>query len=365
MSIGLLMIYQRRNDILALLADGSICKWDGRTQAISPEIMCTDTVSVLKVCISPSIIAALTIDGRFLVGLQGAYRLEDKTAFIREILCHDSHDVIKGLYVFDHSILVNTEARICVIRDVWMFGKAINDISEFQASLYDIPSGINLISFNDGHGFLRTNDNILHSMGCNVRWQLGVPYHDQVRDSNKPRPSWVRYPYKLHIADFDDTENIREIVCGYLVTLFLMKNGSVRAGGAVVRGSEYEHSGVYFSQLEFPEGVHIAKIATGHLLIMFASTDGQCYCMDVHDRAQAIPNGFIPILVEPLAGHYVENMFVFNEFVIILYDGGKVCALWLSRSCIERRRLTAPNQYRAPTSYSSEPERPSLPRVFQ
>lgn len=321
------MIHQRYKVALTLLADGTICRWMPNTE---PEIMCRDTVSVMKVCSDTLTVAALTTDGRFLIAFREAEVLEDRTTYVRQILGCDSSDILKDLYIYDCSIAINTDSKLSIIRMPPGMDTVVNDITELETSVYRIPSSINLISFDNGHGFLRTDDNCLYSMGSNWPYRLGTLYQPEAYK-------------KLWMPNFDHTSSISEIVCGSTFSLFLMKNGCVYSESTAIGGPGHKCDGDY-CLLKFPEGVRIAKIAVRYMLLMFVSICGQCYYINLlHDRARVKPKGFIPVKLDALAGYFVENLFVCDEFIFVLHDGGKVCLLWLDLPGRTRQRLS-PNQ---------------------
>lgn len=292
------MILTCYNKALVHLADTSVCWWPDPSADIAPITKVTGAVAVCA-CKRSGLHAVLTHDGRILVGLKPEYPLTDITPSAHPSLSTELLEEGVEIHVYRAIITVKTLNSISFIYT--MLSRSYNKPVIMCASTFDtFPYEINLSSFAASHGLIRTANNSM----------ILVDTDHNLDSSIRP-------------IDICDAENIQEIICADGFTLLIMKNGAVRACGLFSSlhssHSWFPSTDNPFVQIEFPDGVTVAKIVTDGLQIFYITTTGQCY----YHNARAPTEGR-PVIVQSFTDYYVENVFITNDFVIIQHDGNKL-----------------------------------------
>ena len=314
------MIHSCGPRTLALLTSGHVCSWDDACAEIQPktesierltnpcgpnqtsEEIGSDSILELIVCLRTGTHIIVTRSGRIYVGLLGNKVMRDITSVVCETL-GKGIDEVAEICIDRFTIIARTEDSIGIIRiqsAPQVFSNDANfDITGFSPYLHTFTSSINLISFSFGRGFIRTDDGCLYF--------ISKIYYSWGTDSE---PQLVGIDYAVHI---------HEIICCSRHTLLLINDGTVRTRSLASENDPY--SG-FFSKVEFPKGVRIARIVVNSIQVFYITTEGLCYYTD---------GGSDMILIRALQGYSVENMFSVPEHMAVLHDKGRVCLLRMSR----------------------------------
>lgn len=287
---------------LVHLADGSVCGWDDEVSVITPAVRASAALSV-KACPSIGLHVVLTPDGRILAGLVMDNPLTDITSLLPDAVRDELIDAETEIHVSTYDLTVKTRNSI----SFYYIGESENgDAVNVRLSMVDIlPCAINLSSFIEGHGLIRTSDNSTYLVDGNY----------YLSRSCKP-------------IDIYDAANIREIVCADGFTMLIMNNGTVRACGlfsnAYSRTSWFPSESNPFVQIKFPEVVSVVKIVTNGRQVFYITTTGQCYY-----SINASQHANSPVLVKAFTDYFIENIFITDDAVIAQDDGNKLCLAWL------------------------------------
>lgn len=287
-----------------LLANGSLCRWiDRNDQTIRP-VSHAKSVSASGLYVNMQ--AALTHDGRVLVGNINHETMTDVTKDIYDRLGGDLGEPISEIYVYKWVILVRAGNRVCIAymeyeQPAWCR----------NSKLYTFPCGINLIRFGDTHGFIRTNDNCLYlTDGAAV-------FNDSMHLTSS---------MTLEPIDITDAQDISDIIYGPCYSLFVMNDDSVRVHGwaNIRRGGKLE--GIL--PLELCQTESIVKVISRGVYIFYITAGGNCYYNYILSQLRRRPGEeCYPVQIRALAGLVVKNVFVTSSCTIVQHDGYRLCVL--------------------------------------
>ena len=340
------MFTQKHNCGLAKLANDQICTWRGNIKPITPSAH-EHTFAMLVVCSTTDILVGLTHDGSVLAGRPCDDALVDITAMIYKALGIDNC-AIEEIHAYGDYIIVRAGRYVGNIQiyakfeDRWIqSGFALANIA-----VYKLEYDIDLISFNESHGFIRTVDGTLYSTGSNSYCEGGVPFEGN-------------FGRGLCKVDIPYAQDISKIICGNSFTVLLMMDGSVRACGSghgdFERGYgdiEQRYAHIPFKPVEFSGDVCVAKVITDGYLVFYVTIKGLCYVADTtnrwrpleptrhilgqdafraqNEKLNPILRGLRPILMHTLKGYSIENVFLLKNTIIVQHDGGKLA--WIRDS---------------------------------
>lgn len=304
------MLTQQYNREVAKLANDQICTWRGHDKPIAPSTH-EHQFAIAVVCPGTDILVGLTHGKRILAGKPHKEVLVDITSSICDALGIDTNCVIEEIHTNEDNIIIR--AGRCV-GNMQICRKSTNrwiqaDFTLDNVAVYKFEHDVDLISFDEGHGFIRTVDGGLFSTGSNSSCEGAVPFD---RD----------YGTDLRKVDISYAQDIREIICGNRFTILFMIDGSIRACGLGHGNLKKGYAGTPFALVEFSDGVRIARVITDGYLIFYVTTKGLCYV--TLSRTQ----GLSPELVHMLDGYSIENVFILKRIIIIQHDEGKLAWIY-------------------------------------
>ena len=189
-----------------------------------------------------------------------------------------------------------------------------------------IPHKINMVSFGYTHGYVRTDNNTLHSFGY-------LEPYKRTLDKVKPCPEPRRISAS-GVIPMDNVGSISQIICKLHYSFLIMDDGTVYARG-LDREQEYRGEVVSFIQIKFRERrglkaeVRIAKIIAKRSHIFYITTEGLCYYSYSCIIQSATPYiASCPNQIGALADRFVENVFVTDWGIVVQYDNNRLCRIY-------------------------------------
>lgn len=314
------MIVKHRDSVLALTADDKLYEWKDE-EPIMPKLV-VESVAKLSFCPRYGEPTILTHDGRILAALKHDEGFRDITAAVSEAL-EVSTDLIQDIQVYGGVITAITHNRIS-FSNLYFFRASETVCYRGQPHSIIFPHRINLTSFGYTHGYVRTDDNTLHSLGY-----LQPHYRTLPKVHYSPEPGRVT---AFGIIPTDNVGGISQIICKLHYSFLIMDDGTVHARG-LEQIPEYEcmRANEPFVQIKFPVGIRIAKIVAKRSHIFYITTEGLCYYSYSCVRQAVSPySPNHPVLIKALADNVVQDVFVTKSEVTIWYDDSRLCVLHVS-----------------------------------
>lgn len=295
----------------ATLVDGDVCLFEDDPPGLSPRPYHQESVITALACQHGGIQVVRTYDHHFLVSRSPAGKRTDITDMIRDAFDTEPSSIADEIFACKKYVVVRTSRVLCMIGFDSKTGAFV------IAQKLELESDIDLVSFDWGHGFVRTIDGTLRSFG-----KLNH-YNTRGFDLSMRSAS-----FSVCTVAFSDTAHIAKIVCGPSCSLILMNDGKVYGEGKGHESPFVDWSRRGFCPVIFPDHVCIIKIAINCNNIIYTSSDGSCYYGTTTGAGGISEDKCLhPVLVETLSGYFVENVFVLDECVIVQYDGSKLCVL--------------------------------------
>ena len=300
------MIYAQNNVGIAVMRDGQSYWINDCEEYVTLTPSRLNPIAALKMHSKSAMVARLG-SGRFIFIHNGYSSNSDITADIETALGASIEDV-EDFGVDILTVVAQTKRKVCIIE---FDGRSYGILKNLGTAMFEVESDINLFCFGYGHGFIRTSDG-LYSVG------------DIARHSPDGHSYYKTYQkHRMQQIKFDETDSIKEIVCGPMYALFLMIDGRVFAQG-------YGHSSDYdptsdspILQVRFNQGESICKIVTRRDFIFYISEAGVCYFTYARLRSSSCTS---PCLQPQLLRggddcFFVEDVFVLDNYVIIQRSG--------------------------------------------
>ena len=245
------MIYIWFRHALAILADGramigAIGDSSNTTWSEAPFVMAE--VSKIRSCPRLSMIAVLMHDGQILVSAGPEGELRDITHHITDLL---KGQAMYDIYTIESALIIRTPDHIVLI-NLALDGTVINK------DCRQLPSAINLISFGQRYGLVRTIDNRLLQIADKDGEQLVLI---------EPKVIW---------EDFDHTSIISEIHCSHKWITLMLADGSVH----IYRFHTSPDTFAFTTKVASIKGTGITGIVNATfdaLYTLYLTTSGKCY----------------------------------------------------------------------------------------
>lgn len=296
--------------VSSLLADGSLCRWSDGQESITPTIYFR-SVSAVASFFNTDIV--LMQNGSIIMSALIGDQATDITAEIYKRLGGGTRDLVSEIYMYKGILAARAGNCVCTVNP-----RRIQDIC-LDSKLHTFSRGISLTRFGKNHGFVRTND------GC-LYLTEGERAYDSIYGS-------FGYMDLVQIA-FADAHNIRDIICGQLYSLFIMENDSIYVQGRPCADDMGQQIGI--QPLELCRTEHIVNVIAHNEYVFYITAEGICYASYISGRTKCIKSNeskypvldkHFASLLKPLAGLFVEDVFVAHRSFIIRHDGGSLCLL--------------------------------------
>lgn len=290
------MIYSGGPQTLALLADGSACRWNDSDAEVCPDIedVGSDTISETIVCPTSGTRIIIAQNGRMYVMMLNTKEMKEITATVCEAIGKGIDEIIE-ICINWLVIIVRTKYSIAIIKIQTSLPSQGGGISGFSSWLHTFTSPINLISFGSGYGLIRTDDGCLYFLG---RIFASQDYYD------------------LRRIDIDYAASIHEIICGSRCIVFIMNDSSVRLHTFIDKRPQSICGS--FQSIKFTEGVCIVKVIAYDKQVFYITTEGECWYGDGYTD---------PTRLGALRGLFVENIVSLYGHMAVLHDNGRICLL--------------------------------------
>lgn len=297
---------------LATLTDGSFCQVTDDRSVVHPTLV--TNISAARACQREGLKMIRTHDHRFLVS--ELFEQRDITSILSYNLGVGPERISDQFFVDNQLIIVRTNTTIGLISI-----KDPNHPDSYHslAELFALFSDIDLVSFEWGHGFVRTRDGSLCSFG-------------KLKHYNPVGDAYDCFSSSVLPVIFPDAGSINEIVCGPSYSLFLMQDGRVYAQGSGHIPSREPDADITFRQVSFPKDVLISKIVTTCNNIFYITSSGLCYYANTEKWTSSCSDqSLYPQLLNALANHFVEDAFALEECIAIRHDEGRLSLLPLKK----------------------------------
>lgn len=303
------MLQRWHTGFAATLVGGDVCLFEDDPQELFPRPHTLESVITAIACRHGGIQIIRTHEHRFLA----SHTLTGPQTDITDMICSSINDkpssIADEIFASNQYVVVRTSRVLCMIH----FNSKTGAYTIAQR--LELESDIDLVSFDWGHGFVRTIDGTLRS--------FGILRHYNTRGSDISLGSTA---FTVCTVVFSHTSSIAKIVCGPFCSLILTDKGQIYGEG---KGHEFQlvdWSRRGFTLVNFPDQVCIIKIAINVNNIVYTSSDGSCYYASTTGNMSE-DKCLNPELVKTLKGRFVENVFVLDRCVIVQYDGSKLCLL--------------------------------------
>lgn len=299
----------------ATLVDGDVCLFEDDPHALPLKPFHQESVITALACQHGGIQLVRTHEHRFLISQSPAGKQTDITDMISSAIDTELSSIADELFACNKYVVVRTSRVLCMI------GFDSKTGLYAIAQKLELESDIDLVSFDWGHGFVRTIDGTLRAFG-----RLN---HYNTRGNDISMGSVL---FSIRTVVFSNTASITKIVCGPSCSLILMNDGKVYGEGKGHESPFVDWSRRGFCPVIFPDHVCIIKIAINCNNIIYTSSDGSCYYGTTTGAGGISEDKCLrPVLVETLSGYFVEDVWVLDECVIVQYDGSKLCVLPMRR----------------------------------
>lgn len=323
------MIHKWATHAVAILADGKVMKGQPKdTDMVWSETgIDMNDVVLMATCPYGSMLAVLLNDGRLLAGR------DPTTAFINittnvEVFIRDTLS-IRSMHIMNRILVVQTDCNVCIMmvyratscprNESLLRHNRLNAVRWRADTAF--PSEIDLVTFGDSHGYVRTIDNKLYLITNQIPTNRNPSYDGRIRPYGE-----CRRPIEVEFAEAGD---IAEIICYGSRAYFIMGDGRVFESS--MRAFNNTHDQI--TQIIFPEGEAVRKITSLTHYMFYLTKEGNCY---FSLNGWPCDKRAYPVQLQHLSRAFAEDVIALNNkpadiiendvsSAIIKYDGGRLC----------------------------------------